>query len=75
MLSGGVSGIAIILYYLLGTPVGVAIGIMNVPLLYAAYRWLSKDFFYSTLAGIVVFMAAVDVPAFCSSIVRLRIFF
>ena len=64
MLSGGVSGIAIILYYLLGTPVGLAIGIMNVPLLYAAYRWLSKDFFYSTLAGIIVFMAAVDVTGF-----------
>lgn len=64
MLSGGVSGIAIILYYLVGTPIGLVIGLMNLPLLYAAYRWLPQNFFYSTLAGIVVFMAAVDATAF-----------
>jgi len=39
VVSGGVTGIAIILYYLLGTPVGVMTVALNIPLFVAGVRW------------------------------------
>lgn len=39
VVSGGVTGIAIILYYLLGTPVGVMTVALNIPLFLAGVRW------------------------------------
>jgi uncharacterized membrane-anchored protein YitT (DUF2179 family) len=39
VVSGGVTGIAIILYYLVGTPVGLVVLALNVPLFLAGLRW------------------------------------
>ncbi|GMA99056.1 YitT family protein [Pelosinus sp. IPA-1] len=60
LLSGGVSGIAIILYYLFKFPIGVQILAMNVPLVYAAYRLLGKEYTIKTLYGTALFSFFVD---------------
>lgn len=39
VVSGGITGVAIILYYLLGTPVGVVTLLLNIPLFIAGVRW------------------------------------
>lgn len=39
VVSGGVTGVAIILYYLIGTPVGIVTLLLNIPLFIAGVRW------------------------------------
>lgn len=67
LLSGGVSGLAIIFYYLFKLPIGMQIFVMNIPLLYAAYRLLGKDYTIITIYGTLVFSFAVDALKFLSA--------
>lgn len=60
LLSGGVSGLAIIFYFLFGWPIGMQILVMNLPLLYAAYRLLGKEYTIGTIYGTILFSLAVD---------------
>ncbi|MGC8825404.1 MAG: YitT family protein [Anaerolineae bacterium] len=39
VVSGGITGVAIILYYLIGTPVGIVTLLLNIPLFIAGVRW------------------------------------
>ena len=64
LLSGGVSGLAIIIYFLFGFPIGVQIFIMNVPLIYAAYKYIGREFTIATIYGTVMFSVAVDATRF-----------
>lgn len=65
--SGGLNGIALIIYYLTGYPVGVQTILMNIPLLYCAYRFLGKEFASSTVYGIIVFGLELDGTKFLAS--------
>ncbi|VBB06570.1 uncharacterised membrane protein yitt [Lucifera butyrica] len=67
LLSGGVSGIAMIFYFLFGLPIGVQIFLMNIPLLFASYKLLGKDFTIRTVYGAIIFSVAVDALQFLSS--------
>lgn len=67
LLSGGVSGLAIILYYLFKLPIGIQIFAMNIPLLYAAYRFLGKEYAIVTIYGTILFSAAVDATGFLAN--------
>ncbi len=64
LLSGGIGGIAIILYYLFGLPIGTMTLIMNIPLLFAAYRLLGKPYTMDVIFGTVVFSVAIDAMMF-----------
>ncbi|MEG6584684.1 YitT family protein [Dendrosporobacter sp. 1207_IL3150] len=64
LLSGGVSGLAIISYFLFGFPIGLQILIMNIPLIYAAYKFLGRDYTITTIFGTIMFSAAVDATQF-----------
>lgn len=66
LLSGGVSGIAIISYFLFGLPIGVQVFVMNIPLLYAAYRLLGREYTVGTIYGTILFSLAVDATQFVS---------
>lgn len=68
LLSGGVSGIAIILYFLFGFPIGVQILVMNIPLVYIAYKLIGKEYAITTIYGTILFSAAVDLTQFLSKI-------
>lgn len=61
VVSGGVSGLAIILYYLIGTPVGLAVLAMNVPLFVAGVRWGGgASMGARTVFAVVVMSVAID---------------
>lgn len=59
--SGGISGVATIIYYLLKFPMGSTIILLNVPLfLFAGYR-LGKSFFIKSIIGTFSYSAFVDI--------------
>lgn len=64
LLSGGVSGIAIIFYYLFKLPIGAQMLVMNIPLLIAAYKTLGKIYTYDVIFGTVLFSITIDALGF-----------
>ncbi|WP_378955280.1 YitT family protein [Pelosinus sp. sgz500959] len=64
LLSGGVSGLAIIFYFLFGFPIGLQIIIMNIPLVAIAYKLLGKEYAITTIYGTILFSVAVDATQF-----------
>ncbi len=66
LLSGGITGIAVILYYLFSLPIGLTSFLFNIPLFFIAYRYMSKEFLLNTLFGTSIFSLALDALAFMS---------
>ncbi|WP_094604360.1 hypothetical protein SPSIL_051630 [Sporomusa silvacetica DSM 10669] len=64
LLSAGISGIAIIFYYLFGWPIGLQIFVMNLPLIYAAYRILGTTYTIGTIYGATMMSFAVEATKF-----------
>ncbi|MBS4913394.1 MAG: YitT family protein [Veillonella sp.] len=60
LVSGGISGVALILYYITNIPVGTMNLILNVPVLFAAYRWLGRGHLFMTIFGTVVSSYMID---------------
>lgn len=53
LLSGGVTGIGLLLEYTLGIPVGVVVFLLNIPLLLIGSRKLNKSFIIYTTFGMI----------------------
>jgi len=68
LFSGGVSGIAMILYFLFDWPIGIQIIVLNIPIFYAAYRLLDRDYVICGIFGMVVFSLAIDATRFLTEI-------
>lgn len=51
---GGVSGIAIMIKYLTGLPVGIMTLLMNIPLIAIAYKFMGKKFTLRTLSTVIL---------------------
>lgn len=64
LLTGGVAGVAMILHFLLDWPLGLLIAVFNIPLFYAAYRLLDREYFLVALFGLATFTAAIDATSF-----------
>lgn len=64
LLTGGISGIALIIYYLTGLPVGMQNLAYNLPILYLAYRVFGKLYAWDTIVGTVVLSAIWDATHF-----------
>lgn len=60
LVSGGISGVALILYYITNIPVGTMNLILNVPVLFAAYKWLGRGHLFMTIFGTVVSSYMID---------------
>lgn len=58
--SGGVGGIALLLFYTLGLPIGVMTFLLNVPLLVLGWREVDKQFVFKTIWGLAVFSVFLD---------------
>lgn len=54
IVSGGVSGIATVLYYMLNIPTGLSFAVINIALLILALKFLGKGFVLHTLAGSMI---------------------
>ncbi len=67
MLSGGVGGVAVLVYYIAGLPMGVTSLVCNIPLFFLAYRYMNREYCVSTLYGIIAFSASLDFFHFLSA--------
>lgn len=68
LISGGISGIALILYYLIGLPVGISNLLLNVPILYGAYRHLGRWYVAVSIFGTIMFSVVIDSFAFLTDL-------
>ena len=59
--SGGVSGVATIIYYLLHVPMGTTIILINVPLFLMATFKIGKKFFVKSLIGTISLSVFIDI--------------
>lgn len=69
LLSGGVSGIALILNYIFGFNPGVLIFVFNIPIFIAGYRFVDKEFILLSLVGMTAFSVSIDLFSFLRNIV------
>lgn len=67
LVSGSLSGVALMLYYLTGIQVGTLNLILNIPILYAAYRWLGRWHVGITIFGTIVISFCINALAFMGS--------
>ncbi len=64
VVSGGVTGIGIIAHYTFGLPVGMVVLALNLPLLWAGWRWAGGlRFFARTAVAVVVLSFGIDLTA------------
>ncbi len=61
--AGGVSGLATVLHYLLGLPVGATMLALNIPLFMLSIKVLGTKFGMKTLFGAAVLSLAIDITA------------
>jgi uncharacterized membrane-anchored protein YitT (DUF2179 family) len=66
MLSGGVSGVSLILYLLFGTLMSVTNIIFNIPLFLFAYRLMDKSYIIASLYGMLTYALSLDAFFFLS---------
>jgi len=55
LLSGGLSGYCVLLYYIFGLPISVTNMVLNIPLFIVAYKMMSRDYFICGIYGTVMF--------------------
>ncbi len=67
MLSGGLSGIALIINYVTGAKPGLLIFIMNIPIFLFGYKYVDKEFIFLSLIGTVSFSFFIDYFSFLQS--------
>jgi len=67
LLTGGVTGIAIIFYFLSGLPIGAQTLAYNVPLLIASYKLLGKKYTIDVVIGTLMFSFALDATKFLAA--------
>lgn len=67
LLTGGVTGIAMIFYYLADFPIGVQTFLYNLPLLIASYKLLGKNYTIDVVFGTVFFSFCLDATRFLNA--------
>jgi len=64
LLSGGISGIALITSYLVGINPGMIIFLLNIPIFILGYKFVDREFIILSLIGMVSFSVFIDVFSF-----------
>ncbi len=64
LLASGLSGIAVIVYYMLDLPIGLQLIIYNIPIVYIAYKVFGKLYAVDTIIGTVMLSVAIDATSF-----------
>ena len=67
LFSSGVTGLAMIFYFLIGSPIGVTSLLLNIPLFLIAYRLLNRTYIFIALYGMVVVSFLIDLTSFLTS--------
>ena len=55
LLSGGVTGIGIILFYVFSLPLSITVFVLNVPLFIMGYKYISPRFMYLSIIGMAAY--------------------
>ena len=66
LLTGGISGVALIIYYLTDLPVGMQNLVYNLPILYLAYRVFGRLYAVDTIFGTVALSVILDDWSICA---------
>ena len=69
-LAGGLAGIAMIIYYLTGFPIGTMNLLLNIPLLILSLRYMGKFYTAVSILGTVTLSFFIDATAFLSPLFR-----
>lgn len=64
LLSSGIGGVAIMVYYATGLPVGTGNFIMNIPVLIACYRFMGRRYTILAIIGTIMYSALIDSTSF-----------
>ena len=72
LVSGGVTGIALILQYISDIPSGVTVFLLNIPLFFVSYKFLSKRFTLYTAIGMVSISLSLILTKPLSSLVQVN---
>ena len=64
LLTGGATGIAIIVYYLTGLPIGLQTLLYNIPILIASWKTMGREYTIDVVIGTVIFSVALDLLKF-----------
>ena len=67
LLTGGVAGISMIIYYLFELPIGVQTFLYNIPLLIASYKILGKSYTVDVIIGTGIFSFCIDATRFLNA--------
>lgn len=67
LLSSGISGVAIIVYFLTGLPIGVAIFLMNIPIMLACYKFMGRRYTAVSIVGTIMLSVIVDATNFMAT--------
>lgn len=67
LLSSGIGGVAIMLYFAMNVPVGAAIFVLNIPIMIACYKYMGRQYTILSIVGTAVFSLLADATAFLSS--------
>ena len=71
LLSGGATGIGLLLEYTMGIPVGIVVLLINIPLLIISYRKLNKSFIIYTTIGMLCLSLSLIITRPLSNLVAL----
>ena len=72
LLSGGATGVALILEYTAGIPAGIVILIINIPLLILSYRKLDKSFTIYTTMGMLCLSASLMITKSLTNVINME---
>ncbi len=67
MLSGGISGVSVLVYYLAGLPIGLVSFVCNVPLFALAVKYMDKAYFVVSLYGMICLSVMLDLFHFLTA--------
>lgn len=60
-ISGGFTGIAMIIYYLTGFPIGISNALLNIPILFLALRYMGRFYTVITILGTLLCSICIDI--------------
>lgn len=70
IVSGGASGVAILIYRMTGFPMGISMLLLNIPLFIAGVKCLGNSFGIRSVYGTVLFSVFTDITAFFPSVTQ-----
>ena len=64
LLSGGIGGIAIMIFYTMGVPIGIVMFVLNIPIMWACNKYMGRQYTLLSICGTIMFSVLVDSTAF-----------